>query len=207
MIKQTKEEIANSSTHFFGVFITLILAFVLLSKGADLSFESKISIMVFCIFSGLMYFSSGIYHLALPGKGKRVLRYFDHINIYLLIAASYTPILVCALDDKTGKVMLCVIWGLAVVGILYKIFFLGKYPKVSLTIYLLMGWSIMAIAKTIWNALPGEAVFFLVIEGILYSLGTFFYSKDTQYPYFHSIWHLFVIGGNLSHAAAVWFIL
>ncbi|MEG1615760.1 MAG: hemolysin III family protein [Bacteroidales bacterium] len=206
-MKQTKEEIANTLTHFIGVALALLAGWILIGKSVTAQWETLFAAIVFSVSVLLMYSASTIYHWTLPGKGKRVLRYVDHINIYVLIAASYTPILLCAIGGKLGWGMFAFLWTLVVAGTLYKVFFLGKYPRLSLGIYLMMGWSVLLIAKTVWLNMPGIALALILLEGILYTAGTYFYARDAKKPYYHAIWHLFVLGGTVSHAAAVWFIL
>ena len=102
--------------------------------------------------------------------------------------------------------MFGILWSVALLGIFYKIFFLGKYPKVSLAIYLIMGWSVVFIAKPVWDVVPATALLFILLEGIFYTAGTYFYSHDSK-KYYHAIWHIFVLGGTVSHFCAVWFII
>jgi len=154
-----------------------------------------------------MYASSTVYHWTLPGKLKNYLRYFDHISIYVLIAASYTPVLICGVGGETGWVMFCILWGFVIFGAFYKIFFLGKYPRVSLGIYLAMGWSGLFIARPVWNSLPTVALWFLFAEGLFYTIGSYFFARDLKHAYYHAVWHLFVLCGTLSHFAAMWYFL
>lgn len=204
-IRQTKEEIANTLTHLTGMLLMPLALVLLMLK--DNNSLTIFAIMVFCISGFLMYTASTLYHWSLPGETKRILRYFDHINIYMLIAASYTPILLCAVGGVLGWIMFGVIWGIALLGTFFKIFFLGKYPKLSLALYLIMGWSIIIIAPSIWKNLSSTALIFLLLEGIFYSSGCYFYANDSKVSYYHAVWHLFVLGGTLSHLAAVWYIL
>ncbi len=206
MIKQTKEEIANSATHLFGAFAVVALALALIIKIDTFSISTLLGAGIFCLSALAMYISSTIYHWALPGKTKKILRYFDHSNIYILIAASYTPILLCGVQGALGWWMFGILWSVALLGIFYKIFFLGKYPKVSLAIYLIMGWSVVFIAKPVWDVVPATALLFILLEGIFYTAGTYFYSHDSK-KYYHAIWHIFVLGGTVSHFCAVWFII
>lgn len=207
MLKQTKEEIANTLTHLLGILVACATGGVLITKALQSSWQSLLGVIVFSVGMLLMYVASTVYHWALPGKWKHILRYCDHINIYVLIAASYTPILLCAIGGKLGWWVFGGMWTMALIGALYKIFFLGKYPRLSLAIYLTMGWSVVFIAKSVWHNMPAIALGCILLEGISYTLGTYFYSRDKQTPYYHAIWHLFVLGGTAAHVAAVWFIL
>ncbi|MEG0948243.1 MAG: hemolysin III family protein [Bacteroidales bacterium] len=207
MLKQTKEEIANTLTHLAGIGVAFGAGGLLIAKGMTSSRQSLLGVIIFSVGMLLMYSASTIYHWTLPGKWKQTLRYLDHINIYVLIAASYTPILLCSIGGVLGWSVFAAMWGMALIGAFYKIFFLGKYPRLSLAIYLTMGWSVVFIAKSVWQNMPTIALWCILIEGISYTIGTYFYSRDTSTPYYHAVWHLFVLGGTASHIAAVWFII
>jgi len=206
-MRQTREELFNTLTHLGGTFLMAIVLVLLLYETRFSVWKYSFSVLVFSISAILMYASSTVYHWVLPGKLKNYLRYFDHINIYILIAASYTPILICGVAGETGWVMFGILWGLVILGAFYKIFFLGKYPRLSLGIYLIMGWSVVFIAKPVWNSLPTIALWFLLAEGLFYTIGSYFFACDRKHAYYHAIWHLFVLCGTLSHFAAMWYFL
>lgn len=205
IIKQSKEEVANSITHFFGVCIAIIASILLLLKVQNGDINSILGVAIFSIGMISLYTSSTFYHWTLPGKLKRVLRYCDHINIYVLISASYSPILIGSIGGTLGWTIFFIMWAMTLIGAFYKIFFLGKYPKLSLAIYLIMGWSVIIIAKSLWDNLPTIAILFMLSEAFFYTVGTYFYSHDNMHKYYHAIWHLFVLGGTVSHILAVWF--
>lgn len=169
--------------------------------------QTQFAIMLFSCAVLLMYSASSIYHWTIPGRTKQILRYVDHINIYTLIAASYTPILLCSIKGVLGWSMFLFLWSAALVGAIYKLFFLGKYPKLSLVLYLSMGWSALFIARSVWINLPKIALFCILLEGVFYTVGTYFYANDRKQPYFHATWHLFVLLGTIMHCLAIWYIL
>ena len=204
---RTKEEIANTLTHFAGVLIGLSTSWILIIKSFLNDWQSQFAAIIFSISVLFMYTASTIYHWTPPGKAKKILRYFDHINIYILIAASYTPIMLCSVGGTLGWVMFGIIWSLVLAGTFYKIFFLGKYPKLSLALYLLMGWMVVMIAKPLYDSMPLLALIFIVCEGLAYTSGTFFYANDKKYPYFHAVWHIFVLMGTIFHGLEVWMVL
>lgn len=206
-MKRTREELFNTLTHLGGTLLMPLVLIILLHQTKSSTWQYTFSILVFSISAILMYASSTMYHWAMPGKVKRILRYFDHINIYVLIAASYTPILLCAVGGTIGWVMFGFLWVIVLLGTFYKILFLGKYPRLSLGIYLIMGWSGIMIIKSVWNSLSAPALWCLLAEGLFYTIGSYFFARDCQHKYYHAIWHLFVLGGTLSHFAAVWFFL
>ena len=165
--------------------------------------EALLPISIFCGGMIMLYTASTLYHWAMPGRLKYILRRFDHISIYVLIAASYTPIFLIVIGGAYGWVMFAVIWSIAIAGAVGKIVALGKYPKLSLAIYLVMGWSVVFVAKPVWQALDTTSLLWLLLEGISYTGGAYFYAKDKKQTYYHAIWHLFVLGGTISHFMVV----
>ena len=130
------------------------------------------------------------------------LRVFDHCAIYLLIAGSYTPFLLIGLRGGWGWSLFGVIWGLAVAGVIFKLFFTGRFPRLSTGIYLGMGWLSLVAVVPMVQRLPGTTLAWLVAGGIAYTAGTAFY-HSRRIPYAHAIWHLFVLAGSVCHYAAV----
>ena len=157
-----------------------------------------ISSLVYGISLILMYSSSTIYHYYIDSKYSRILQKIDHISIYLLIAGSYTPGLLLKLKYSLGLEILIIIWLLAFIGIIHKIFFFNYLKKASLIIYLFMGWLIVIDFNAVLESFSSNSIFFMVLGGILYTIGTFFYSFD-KLKYNHVIWHLFVLGGSACH--------
>jgi hemolysin III len=150
----------------------------------------------------LLYSSSTLYHgIAEPNRKSKV-RFFDHISIYFLIAGSYTPFLLISVGGKLGWWFFGIIWLVALVGVVYKLFWWKKYPKISLYLYLGMGWVVLFIVKPLFQSLSLESIIGLILGGIFYSAGTIFYSMKTK-AYSHVIWHIFVLMGSASHFFAV----
>lgn len=205
MFDKKRAEIANTWTHGAGFVAFCVMAVFLLMRGARHdSFPLNVGLVLFVIGELLMFFSSTIYHWVSQEKAKRILRYFDHSAIYVSIAGSYSPILLWSIGGTLGTVCFIVIWSLVLLGIIYKIFFLGKYPKLSLAIYLTMGWMVVFIAKPVCEAFSATALILLLCEGVSFTLGTYFYSKDKTHTFFHSIWHVFVYLGSLFHYLVLW---
>ena len=201
-------EKANSWSHGLSLTIFLLMAIFLLRRGFEHdSLVLDLGLLLFVISEGLMYFSSTIYHLVKNPKVKRVLRYLDHSCIHLTIAGSYSPILLWAIGGTLGNVCFIVMWILAISGITYEVFFLGKYPKISLAIYIAMGWMVVFIVKPVWDAFPSISLWFLLAEGLAFTLGTYFFWKDEKHTYNHAIWHLFVFAGGVFHYLVLWFLL
>lgn len=154
----------------------------------------------------LMFLSSTIYHWVHPGLAKQILRKCDHISIYVMIACSYTPVCVGVIGGWLGWLVFGLMWGIATIGTVVKVFALGKNPRLSLAIYLIMGWSVLLIFPTVLERLSSLSMFFLVCEGVFYTAGTYFFAHDNR-PHYHAIWHIFVLLGAISHWAVVLTIL
>jgi hemolysin III len=208
MINSKHAEIANSLTHGISLLFFSVLSVVLLYRGSYT--ESSVlffSLVVFVVSLLLLYSFSTVYHIVSDTKAKHILRKFDHIGIYLLIAGSYTPFLLAVIEGSLGWTFFFILWGLVVVGIFYKVFFIGKYPLVSLILYLAMGWSAVFIIKPFWIACSTSVLVCILCEGIFYTAGTYFFWKDNKHTYYHAVWHVFVLLGTLSHFFAVWLLL
>jgi hemolysin III len=194
------EEIANSITHGIGAALataalTILVVFAALKGDA----WRVVSFAIYGASLVIMYTSSTLYHAFTHKGAKRYFRIMDHSSIFLLIAGTYTPITLLPLRDTDwGWTMFGLIWGMAILGILFKTFFYGKLEKLSVVFYVLMGWlAIIAIKPMIAN-LPTGLLIWIAIGGLFYTLGIIFYAW-TKLPYSHSIWHLFVLGGSISH--------
>ena len=193
------EKKLNFITHGIGLVLSVIGLFYLVEKSIlyPKSFN-LISSLVYGISLILMYSSSTIYHYYIDSKYSGVFQKIDHISIYLLIAGSYTPGLLLKLKYSLGFEILIIIWLLAFIGIIHKIFFFNYLKKASLIIYLFMGWLIVIDFNAVLESFSSNSIFFMVLGGILYTIGTFFYSLD-KLKYNHVIWHLFVLGGSACH--------
>ncbi|MCQ2192100.1 MAG: hemolysin III family protein [Paludibacteraceae bacterium] len=195
----SREELANSLTHLLGVIMAPFMLLWLIYTLPVCTWQNVFPVTVFCTSVFFMYLASTAYHFVISEKAKRILRYCDHINIYVLIAASYTPVFICGLGGVLGWTMFGVEWTLAVAGAIYKIFCLGKYPKVSLLLYILMGWSVVAIIKPVWELFDTYARVFMCLEAFAYTMGAYFYANSKKHAYFHAIWHVFVLVGTIAH--------
>lgn len=198
-------ENGNTWTHLVGTVFALSsiwMAWPAVHKGWAMAF----GVIFFIVGMFLMYLSSTLYHWVRPGKAKDVLRRCDHISIYVMIACSYTPVCVGVIGGWVGWLMFGIQWAAVIGGTFYKIFAFGKYPKLSLTIYLVMGWSVLIIAPQVFSKLSPLMLWLLVLEGVLYSAGTYFFSHDTKRG-FHAIWHVFVLLGSIAHWSVVLLLL
>ena len=193
------EKKLNFITHGIGLMLSIIGLFYLVEKSIIYPKTfNLISSLVYGISLIVMYASSTIYHYYIDSRYSRILQKIDHISIYLLIAGSYTPGLLLKLKYSLGFEILIIIWLLAFIGIIHKIFFFNYLKKASLIIYLFMGWLIIIDFNAVLESFSSNSIFFMVLGGLLYTIGTFFYSLD-KLKYNHVIWHLFVLGGSACH--------
>lgn len=193
------EEVANAITHGVGVALSLA-GLVILVVMASL-FGDVWRVVSFSIYGTtllLLFLASTLYHSFRSPKVKRVFRILDHSSIYLLIAGTYTPITLVALRGPLGWTFFGLIWGLAIAGIVFKMFLLGKLRIVSALFYIGMGWMVVVAWKPVLNMAPVGLMIWLLAGGVLYTVGTIFYAMRCM-PYQHAVWHLFVLGGSIAH--------
>ena len=192
------EEFWNGITHFTGVILTVIGIPLLFYFDNKLTSLSTLSIILFSFGLLLVYSSSSFYHFVLNPKLKKKFQILDHISIYYLILGSYAPVCLITLYEYSGINIFIMVLILSIIGTLIKLFFTGRFQIFSLLLYLAMGWLIVIDINFLFELLNIEAKLLLIIGGLSYTLGTIFYSLD-KIKYFHSIWHLFVLAGSVSH--------
>lgn len=199
------EEIANSLSHGVGL-IFGIVGLVLLLVQAVGDNASAMAITSYSLYGGsmiLLYLASTLYHAIPHQKAKYWLKKFDHCAIYLLIAGTYTPFLLVGLDSPLARTLMIVIWGLALLGILFKLTIAHRFKVLSLVTYLVMGWLSLIVIYQLTEKLAFGGVTLLAAGGIVYSLGVIFYVCK-RIPYNHAIWHGFVLGGSVCHFLAIY---
>ena len=192
---------ANTFTHLGGALFALS-SIGLVRLAADVSWQMAFGVVCFLFGMFFMFLSSTVYHWAHEGRVKQVLRKCDHISIYVMIACSYTPILIGVVGGWLGWLVFALQWIVVIVGAVYKIVALGRWPRLSLAIYLIMGWSIVLIIEPVMQRLAPITMLLLLAEGIAYTAGTYFFAHDDR-PHYHAIWHVFVLLGALAHWGAV----
>lgn len=204
--RRSAEERFNTLTHLAGVVFTLIAAWFILRLGYQAGGKNAFGTTFFTCGMLLMYAASTLYHWWMPGRGKRCLRVLDHISIYVMIAASYTPICIGVVGGAVGWTVFGILWGVALGGAVYKIAALGRWPRLSLLLYLVMGWTFVFIAEPVCTRISTPALICLLFEGLFYTSGTYFFAHDSR-RFYHGIWHIFVLLGSVSHWLAILFIL
>lgn len=200
------EELANALSHGLGALAAIVATAMMLIKAAAspvLTHGQLIGVTVYGISMILLFLSSTLYHSAKNEVQKTILHRLDHCAIYLLIAGSYTPFLAITLHSTLAEILLVVIWLLALGGIIFKMFFIDKFPRTSLITYLLMGWLSVLVIYQLYLVGPIQLLTLLVLGGLSYSLGTIFYAIN-KIPYNHAIWHIFVLAGAAFHCWAIW---
>jgi hemolysin III len=199
-----KEEIANAITHGIGAVLS-IAALVILIVLASL-YGTAWHIVAFTVFGSallILYLASTLYHSLTHPKAKHLFRKFDHMAIFLLISGTYTPFCLTVLNGWIGWTIFGISWACTIFGIVMKAFFTGKHERLSTFLYVTMGWLVIPAIKPLYDSMTGETFFFLMLGGFFYTAGTYFFLKDTKKPYYHSIWHLFVLAGSVSHFFSV----
>lgn len=195
------EERMNIITHAVGIVLSLVAMIFLIIKAEDL--QSIIGVSVFGVSLILLYTASTLYHSAKDRALRSRLRIFDHAAIFVLIAGTYTPICMITLSESIGDWLLIIIWSIAILGILLKLFLTGKYDKLSTAMYVAMGWvAIIAIQHLLGYMSSGE-LFWLLAGGAFYTIGAILYSIKAI-PFNHAIFHLFVLAGSGSHFIMVY---
>lgn len=193
------EEIWHAITHGLGLILSIVGLTVLVAFSAI--HDSTLSIVSSAIFGTtliIMYGSSTLYHAITQTRTKQIFQQFDHASIYFLIAGSYTPISLISLGGVWGWSIFGVIWGTAIIGIFLKFSYPGRFEKLSLALYLIMGWIIVIAFNPLMETMPSGGLWLLLAGGLSYTFGIIFYVVE-RIPYNHAIWHLFVLAGSIFH--------
>jgi len=199
-----EEEFWNTLTHFIGLILSIVGLPILLFYNQNLTDYSFESILFFEFGMICLYTASTLYHYTTDINLKRKFRVFDHVSIFYLIAGSYAPICLITLYNDSGIQIFSGVLIIALIGTLFKLFFTGKFEKLSLALYLAMGWLVVLDFNSVLNSLNLNAIFLLVLSGLFYSFGIIFYRLEKM-KYSHAIWHLFVLGGTITHYFLVLF--
>lgn len=198
-----EEEFANSISHGFGILFSIIAISLLVTLSVING--NTLDIVSCSIFGGsilLLYTFSTLYHATQEPRIKAWLRTFDHIGIYFLISGTYTPFLMMAVKGTLGWIFFGIVWGLALFGIVFKIFYTHRFKRASLILYLGMGWMGILLVKPMLENLSIQALTLVAAGGISYTLGTIFYTRPNM-RFAHTIWHLFVLAGTILHFVAI----
>jgi hemolysin III len=203
--RHLKEEKANVLIHVPGILLALGGSPILMKTAAanGASGGQIFGIALFGVSMLVLYLASIVYHSVHDPARKRTARKFDHIAIYFLIAGTQTPFILKYLDSPKGWVYLTILWGLGLAGTIGKLLAIGKWDRLSLALYLFMGWMAVFVLPDIWPVMSGEVLMWIGIGGFFYTTGVFFYIRKKM-PYAHAMWHLFVLAGTAGHYVALW---
>lgn len=198
-----REETINALTHALGLLFSLvgIPGLVLMAVRYGDAWH-VVSCSVYGASMIALYLASTLYHMTRRHSLRKLFRVVDHACIYLLIAGTYTPFTLVTLRGEWGWTLFGLVWGLALVGIICKVFWTGRFEIASTVIYVIMGWLALVAVEPILRQFPAGCLFWVVAGGMTYTVGVLFYVLDSR-PYLHTIWHLFVLGGSVCHYVAV----
>jgi hemolysin III len=200
--KDILELIANAISHGIGLVLS-ISALIILILSTNNTID-RAATLVFSICLIILYTASTLFH-SFPPSMKRVIAVFqrlDHSAIYLLIVGTYTPFVLILVPTQAGYTLLITLWIIAVTGIVFKSIWVKKLHYLHLALYLLMGWSVLTIWPWVYRAIPDDALIFLILGGLSYTLGVIFYINKFRFAHF--VWHLFVLAGSLLHFISIY---
>jgi len=202
-VEQNPHEVANTLTHGLGAVASVVAGATLVALAAVYGDRWQlVSAAIYSCSLILLYSASTFFHWEQDARIKRRLEILDHCAIFGLIAGTYTPFLLVTLRDGVGWTMAGVVWGLAAAGVAFKLVFQTRFRLCSTLAYLGMGWLIVVIAGPLVAALPPSSAALLLVGGLAYTVGTYFFCNE-RIPYAHAIWHLFVLAGSACHFVAV----
>lgn len=196
------EEFANALSHAVGAMLSIFGIVMLAVRSQTATAAATTAVYGASMF--LLFQASTCYHAMTNATAKRVFRRIDHSAIYLLIAGTYTPVLMIAVPFPTSVGLLAMIWYLAVTGVVFSCLTL-KFPYLSTGLYLVMGWLSIFLLHSLWQNGAYRTIWLLLAGGAVYSVGIVFYLMKTRYM--HSVWHLFVLGGAVCHYFAIYHLL
>ena len=199
-----KEERLNVITHAFGLLLSVIGLYVLILKSFHYEgFWKPASLVIYGLSLIVLYAASTFYHAAKDPRLRRKLNIFDHAAIYVLIAGTYTPFTILVLEGSLGWIIFGLTWTFALIGIILKLFYTGRFDKLSTALYLLMGWQIMFVINPLMERFTTEGLHLLFAGGVFYTIGAVLYSIK-KLPYNHAIFHVFVVLGSVCHFFSVY---
>jgi hemolysin III len=197
-IQSKQEELWNALTHGLGAILGIVGLVILIVYETSKTDFSLFSVIVYGLSVIILFTASTLYHAIRNEKLKHKFRVIDHISIYILIAGTYTPVLLITLQDSLGWPLFWTVWGVALFGMILKLFFTGRFELFSTLLYLVMGWLIIFDFSTLNDLMSPQGIYWLATGGAAYTIGIIFYAMSSK-PYFHVIWHVFVLVGAMSH--------
>lgn len=197
------EELINSISHGIGALLNiaaLVLCIIKSSNGLSL-----FATLIYTISSIILYLMSCLYHSLKPNNAKRIFRIFDHCSIYILIAGTYTPIVLLTLPPVLGWTIFGIVWAIAVVGIVLNSIDINKFKHISMALYLIAGWCIIFSFKSLWQNMNHIGILFTLLGGIIYTIGAILYGVGKKKKYMHSVFHIFCILASVCFFVTIYF--
>ncbi|GAA4304211.1 PAQR family membrane homeostasis protein TrhA [Aestuariibaculum suncheonense] len=198
------EEKLNATSHAIGAVFGAVGLVMLLLFNTHKTPYSLFSVVVYGLSIIVLFSASTLYHAVKHEKNKHYFRIVDHIGIYILIAGSYTPVLLISLTKSLSWPLFWVVWGIAAFGVVLKLFFTGRFSVFSTLLYLVMGWLIVFDFSHLSSVMQSNGILLLFAGGLAYTVGIIFYAIE-KIPYNHVIWHLFVLAGAICHFFMIFF--
>jgi len=200
-----REEIANAITHGIGAVLSVgMLVMLVVFASLEGNAWHVVSVSIYGVTMLVLFVSSTLVHSFPAGKMKDLFEIFDHSAIYLFIAGTYTPILLVPLRGSLGWTLFGIIWGMAILGVIFKVFFVKRFVVLSTLFYVLMGWLLIIAWGPLTTEVPAAGITYLILGGVMYSIGSIFYVWRS-FTYHHMVWHLFVLGGSIFHFFTIFF--
>jgi hemolysin III len=197
------EEIANSISHGVGFLASVAVTPVLIMAALPMGAGAITGASVFGATMMLLYLASTLYHAFPHSRAKRLFQILDHSAIFLLIAGTYTPFTLGVLQSVWGWILFGIVWALAILGVVLKSVGGAGTSRLSVVLYLGMGWLAVVAVKPLWNNMPAWGLFWLLAGGVMYTAGVLFFVYDHRIRFSHFIWHLFVLAGTVCHVVAL----
>ncbi len=197
------EEIANSVSHGVGLVAAVVgVPFLIVAAVDGGEAAAIVGVSIFGLTLVMVFLTSTLYHAVTHPAAKPVLRIIDHVAIYLLIAGTYTPLTLGVLRGGWGWTLFGIVWALGLAGVILKLVAGVRYPRLSVGLYIAMGWLVVLAIKPLWDSLPAGGLLWLLAGGVAYTGGVVFYAAD-RWRYSHLVWHLCVIAGATCHFIAI----
>ena len=203
-IQTATEEKLNAITHGIGALFGIVALILLIKHTLHEPFVNQFSVVVYGVSLIILFTASTLYHAVKNETKKHYFRIVDHISIYLLIAGTYTPVTLIALSNTKGWTLFWVVWSIAAIGLVIKLFFTGRFEIFSTLLYLVMGWLIIFDFSSLSAMIGSDGILLLFAGGLAYTIGIVFYAI-LSIPYHHVIWHLFVLAGAVFHFCMIYF--
>lgn len=204
-IQTFSEEIANGISHGIGFLAALAVTPLLILKAIPLGAGAIAGASIFGASMIILYASSAIYHSLPPCRAKQIFRICDHSAIFLLIAGTYTPFTLGALQGAWGWTLFGLVWGLAAAGVILKTVRSGGNNRLSIALYLAMGWLAVFAVQPVYDSMAEAGLYWILAGGVMYTGGVFFFAYDHRKKFNHLIWHLFTLAGTACHVVAVFY--